>query len=351
MQALVTEPGVAGSARIEDVAEPAVSGAVLVRVVEVGVCGTDREIVAGHFGVAPAHRAALVLGHELLGVVASDGYGFTRGDLVAATVRRSCGHCAACAAGAPDSCLTGDYTERGITSLDGFASELVAELPEHLVPVPARLAAIGVLAEPAAVSARAVRHARAVGDRQPWRPARALVLGNGAIGMLSALLLRLDGLEVWVSGLAPAGSEPAALVGGLGARYVQAQPGAVAAVAGDVGGFDIVLEATGDAEVTASTLGLLGRSGVAVILGIDGRPRDVTIDGRVITVDLVLGNRALIGSVNAHAEDWRAAVDALDTAWDRFGDVVEQFVGLRVPADRFEEALAHRGIKAALTFG
>ena len=123
MQALVTEPGSAGTARIEDVAEPAVSGAVPVRVVEVGVCGTDREIVAGHFGVAPVDRAALVLGHELLGVVASDAHGFNRGDLVSATVRRSCGRCAACAAGAPDSCLTGEYTERGITSLDGFASE------------------------------------------------------------------------------------------------------------------------------------------------------------------------------------------------------------------------------------
>ena len=266
-------------------------------------------------------------------------------------MRRSCGRCVACAAGAPDSCLTGDYTERGITSLDGFASDLVAEPPEHLVPVPARLAPIGVLSEPAAVSARAVRHARAVGERQPWQPARALVLGNGAIGMLSALLLRLEGLEVWVSGLAPAGGEGAALVEGLGARYLEAQPGAVPAAAVDAGGFDVVLEATGDADVTAASLGLLRRSGVAVILGIDGRPRSVAVDGRVLGLDLVLGNRALIGSVNARADDWRAAVAGLDAAWDRFGDVVERFVALRVPADRFADALAYRGIKAALTFG
>jgi threonine dehydrogenase-like Zn-dependent dehydrogenase len=351
MRALVTEPGAAGTARIEDVAEPSVPGGVLLRVVEVGVCGTDREIVAGHFGVAPSGRASLILGHELLGVVERDGHGFARGDLVSATVRRSCGRCVACAAGAPDSCLTGDYTERGITALDGFASELVAELPEHLVPVPARLASIGVLSEPAAVSARAVRHARAVGERQPWRPARALVLGNGAIGMLSALLLRLDGLDVWVSGLAPADSEAAALVAGLGARYVRASAGAVEAAAADAGGFDVVLEATGDAEVMAATLGLLRRSGVAVIVGIDARPREVTIDGHVLGVDVVLGNRALVGSVNAHTDDWRAAVEALDAGWARFGDVLEQFVALRVPADRFEEALVHRGIKATLTFG
>jgi hypothetical protein len=100
----------------------------------------------------------------------------------------------------------------------------------------------------------------------------------------------------------------------------------------------------------ASSLGLLGRSGVAVLLGIDGRPRDVAVDGRVLGMDFVLGNRALIGSVNARADDWHTAVGALDEAWDRFGDVVEQFVGLRVPPDRFPDALAFRGIKAALRF-
>ncbi len=132
--------------------------------------------------------------------------------------RRPCGGRAgtvrACAAGSPDSCLTGDYTERGITALDGFASELVVERPEHLVPVPARLHSIGVLAEPTSVGARAVRHARTVGERQVWRPSRALVLGNGAIGMLSAVQLRLEGLEVWVTGRA-AGRQR---VGGAGRR-------------------------------------------------------------------------------------------------------------------------------------
>ena len=100
----------------------------------------------------------------------------------------------------------------------------------------------------------------------------------------------------------------------------------------------------------AGTLGLLARSGVAVILGIDGRARGVTLDGRVLGVDLVLGNRALIGSVNAHADDWRAAVLALDTAFERHADIVEQFVALRVPPGRFGDALAYRGVKATLAF-
>src|SRR5690349_15192855 len=110
MLALVTEPGRAGTARIAPVPDPPRDrGFILLRTLEVGVCGTDREIVAGHFGVAPRGRATLVLGHELLGEVMIDGHGFRRGDLVAATVRRSCRRCAACEAGSPDACLSGEY--------------------------------------------------------------------------------------------------------------------------------------------------------------------------------------------------------------------------------------------------
>ena len=190
MQALVTQPGVAGSTRVASVPEADGDG-VLIRVLEVGVCGTDREISHGLFGIAPEPGAELVLGHEALGMVERDGHGFTKGDLVTATVRRSCRNCAACADGFPDSCLTGDYIERGITRLNGFACELVVEDPGQLVADPALTGRLGVLAEPASICERALRHARAIGDRQPWELKRALVLGAGAIGTLTSYLLRL----------------------------------------------------------------------------------------------------------------------------------------------------------------
>ena len=127
MLALVTEPGHAHTTRVEDVpAVEAREGEVLLRTLEVGVCGTDHEISEGHFGAPPVDKPLLVLGHESLALVERDGYGFTRGQLVTATVRRSCGHCLACAEESPDSCLTGDYSERGITRLDGYDRELVA---------------------------------------------------------------------------------------------------------------------------------------------------------------------------------------------------------------------------------
>ena len=188
-------------------------GEVLLRTLEVGVCGTDREIAEGLFGAAPEGEASLVLGHESLAVVERDGHGFSRGDLVTATVRRSCGRCIACAEGAPDSCLTGDYRERGITRLHGWARELVAEDPAELVAVPPALGRLGVLSEPTSICARALRHARAIGGRQPWQLERALVLGAGAVGMLSTLLLRLADVEVWTAAREPSNDLRAELAG------------------------------------------------------------------------------------------------------------------------------------------
>jgi glucose 1-dehydrogenase len=349
MQALVVEPGRPHSARVEEVPAPRREpGTVLIRPLEVGVCGTDREIAEGLFGIPPEGSARLVLGHEVLAAVEEDAQGFARGDLVAATVRRSCGRCAACAQGSPDACETGLYVERGITRLDGFAAELVAEAADQLVPVPPGLGRLGVLAEPASICERALRHVRAIGGRQPWSPQRALVLGAGAIGMLATAFLRDVGLEVWTASEEPAGSQKAELVAATGARYVPTGETPVAALAEETGGFDVVIEAAGNAQLMADALGLLRRNGVACLLGIDGRPQQVTVDGRVIAQDVVVQNRVLFGSVNAHRVDWQAAVEGLDRARARWPEALDAFVGLRVPLDRFEDAFAYRGVKATL---
>jgi threonine dehydrogenase-like Zn-dependent dehydrogenase len=349
MEALVVEPGRPHSARVEDVPAPRREpGTVLLRPLEVGVCGTDREIAEGLFGIAPEGAERLVLGHEVLAAVEEDAEGFARGDLVAATVRRSCGRCEACVSGSPDACATGLYLERGITRLDGFAAELVAESADQLVPVPPSLGRLGVLAEPASICERALRHALLIGQRQPWFPRRALVLGAGAIGMLTTTFLRLAGLEVWTASEEPDGSPKAVLVSSTGARYVSTADTPARALAEEVGGFDVVVEAAGDAQLMADALGLLRRNGVACLLGIDGRPQQVTIDGTVLAQDAVVQNRVLFGSVNAHRVDWQAAVTQLDRARERWPEALEAFVGLRVPLDRFEEAFAYRGVKATL---
>jgi glucose 1-dehydrogenase len=350
MQALVTVPQRPHATRVADVPAPAEDPArVLIRPLEVGVCGTDREIDEGLFGAAPEGEETLVLGHELLGVVERDGHGFARGDLVTATVRRSCGHCHACADGAPDACATGDYAEHGITRLHGFAAELAVVPAEHVVAVPEALGRLGVLAEPASICARALRHVHAVGGRQPWQPGRALVLGAGAIGMLCTYFLRLEGMEVWTAALEPAGGGKARLVEASGARYTPVGAEPVAALAAEVGGFDVVIVAAGSAQLSLDALSFLRRGGVACLLGIDGHDQQVSIPGPEIAVEAILGNRALFGSVNANVVDWHAAVDRLDAARRRWPDALDRFVGLRVPLDAYADAFAFPGVKATLT--
>src|SRR5215218_3567097 len=302
MDALVVEPGVAHSARVERVSPPREDG-VRVRVLEIGICGTDREISEGLFGAAPDGEATLVLGHELLGRVDDDGHGFSRGDLVTATVRRSCGRCRACADGSPDACLTGDYAERGITRLHGFAREVVVEDAEQLIPVPRELGRLGVLAEPASVCARAIRHACAIGGRQPWRLERALVIGGGAVGMLATMFLRLGEVDVTTASLEPAN----AVADAVGARYVSAEETPLA----DLGRFDLVVEAAGSAQAMAASLGLLRRGGVACLVGIDPRKQLVALDGLTLGVDTILENRVLFGGVTPPPQTYLAAVAQL----------------------------------------
>jgi glucose 1-dehydrogenase len=348
VQALLTTPGKAHAVRVEDVPEPTGPG-IRLRTLEVGVCGTDREISEGVFGVAPEGERELVIGHEFLGRVEHDGGGFSAGDLVTATVRRGCGHCEACAESSPDACDTGDYTERGITGLHGFAREVVLEDPAALIAVPESLGRHGVLSEPASICARAVRHSLYIGRRQVWRPRRALVIGPGAIGILATYLLRLEGLEVWTAGRRSGGPR-AELVAASGARYVSTEETPLESLRDDVGGFDVVIEAAGDAELMLGVLGLLRRNGVGCLLGLDASKRPVSIDGPVVGIDTVIENRVLFGSVNAHRDDWRAAVAGLEEIRRRWPDALEAMVGLRVAPDRFGEAFDFRGVKATLVF-
>jgi threonine dehydrogenase-like Zn-dependent dehydrogenase len=169
--------------------------------------------------------------------------------------------------------------------------------------------------------------------------------------MLATHVLRLDGLEVWTAARGSAGTDRAALVAASGARYVSTADVPLAALRAEVGGFDLVVEAAGDAQVMLDVLGLLRRNGVGCLLGLDARRRAVTLDGPVVGIDAVLENRVLLGSVNAHPDDWRAAVAALEEIRRRTPDALEAMVGLRVAPDRFAEAFAFDGVKATLVFG
>jgi threonine dehydrogenase-like Zn-dependent dehydrogenase len=174
------------------------------------------------------------------------------------------------------------------------------------------------------------------------------VLGAGSVGSLATFLLRLAGLEVWVASLEPPDDPRAGVIAACGARYGSITDGDLAALREETGGFDLVIEAAGDAQLMADAPALVRRSGIVCLLGIDGRDQRVALDGRVLGVDMILENRVVFGSVNAHASDWRDGVAALDRAQERWPGALEALVTRRVPLDRFEEALDNRGGKATL---
>jgi glucose 1-dehydrogenase len=349
---LVVTPRSPDTMRVEQVRDPAVRAAneILVRTVEVGVCGTDRAIAAGKYGASPPHDDFLVVGHEVVGVVERGNAAIEPGTLVAATVRRPCGHCANCGTGEMDACTTGDFTECGILGLQGFASEYFVETAENLVPIPKRLGRFGVLAEPASICRRGLRHAELIGHRQGWKPMKAVVLGVGAIGMLTVYMLRLAGCDTWAMARGPETSERARLVRVAGGAYVSTSEVSLSELSAEIGGADLIMESAGNAELVAEAFAALAPNGVLCLRGIDANRRRLTLPSTVLGDDLVLGNRAVFGSTNAGRPDWISGVAALEAILERWPDALGEIVGRTVSPDRFKEALDFDGVKATLAF-
>jgi threonine dehydrogenase-like Zn-dependent dehydrogenase len=336
MRALTVIPGRAGSARIDDVAEPDVrEGAVLLETLAVGVCGTDLEIVAGAYGWAPQGKARLVLGHEALGRVleAPPRSGFKAGDLAVGIVRHPDPvPCPNCRVGEWDMCRNGRYTERGIKEIDGFCRERFRAEPAFLVPVPSRLGLHAVLTEPASVLAKAWDHIERIGERATWRPRRCLVTGAGPIGLLAALMGRQRGLEVDVVDRVTSGPKPE-LVGAIGANY---HTGPIAALAKAA---DVVVECTGVGQLVFDILQHVPPDAITCLTGISSGGRPVQADFSVLNKTMVLENGVLFGSVNANARHYEAAVAALAEADpDWLGRVVSR----KVPLEDWEDALKRR---------
>jgi threonine dehydrogenase-like Zn-dependent dehydrogenase len=334
VQALTVEPGRADSARLEQIDEPRGPDGVLVELLEVGICGTDREILSGRSGQAPPGRSRLVLGHESLGrVLESRDRGLVPGDLVAALVRHpDPAPCASCAAGEWDMCENGGYTEHGIKALDGFCTERVRLAPEFLVPLDPELADVGVLVEPASVVAKAWEHIDWIVRRSAWRPRRVLVTGAGPIGLLAALLAHQRGYEIHVIDRATSGPKPD-LVAGLGAAY---HTGDVSRACADP---DITLECTGAGELVLQALSNAGRNGIVCLTGVSSGGRTLPVNTVRLNRELVLENNVVFGTVNANRRHYQAAAQALARAERSW---LERLITRRVPIDRWREALTRQ---------
>jgi threonine dehydrogenase-like Zn-dependent dehydrogenase len=348
MRALTVEPGIANSARLDDVPQPPLSdGAVLVRTLTLGVCGTDREIVAGDYGAAPPGQKRLVIGHESLGRVqeAPADSGFTSGDLVVGIVRRPDPvPCSFCAVGEWDMCRNGRYTERGIKERNGYGSDFFRIEPEFLIKVDPSLGMNGVLVEPTSIVAKAWDHIERIGRRsRGWQPKTLLVTGAGPIGLLAAMIGAQRGLEVHV----------------LDHQENPAKQGIVSELGGtlhlgripDLDGLkpDVLMECSGAPSVVRDAFGRTAPAGIVCLIGVSAPGHDLDVDIGEVNRTMVLDNDTVFGSVNANRQHYQDAVAALQRADKNW---LDRLITRRVPVERWTQALVRQpgDIKVVVDF-
>ncbi len=336
MHALTVDPDTPGSACLAEMHVPRPeAGALLVRSLEVGICGTDAEILAGKYGKAPRDAQKLIIGHECIGVVeeAPPESAFKAGDFVTPIVRRPDPvPCLSCAAGEWDMCRNGLYTECGIKEQQGFCAEYFVCEEDFLVGVDAAVASVGVLLEPLSIVAKAWEQIERIGGRAYWAPRRVLITGAGPVGLLAALLGRQRGLEVHVLDRESAGVKPA-LVRALGAEFhVTSNASHVLAEVVP----DIVLECTGASEVVLDVVTSNARSAVVCLVGVSSAGRRIPVDVGALNRSIVLENDVVFGTVNANRRHYDLATEALksaDTTW------LAALITRRVPIGRWQDAL------------
>ena len=354
MRAVAVTPKKPGSARQVELPIPtAARDMAVMRVLEVGIDGTDMEINQGLYGEPPPGSDFLVIGHEALSVVDAVGEGvsgFKLGDLVVSTVRRP-DDCPNCDAGESDMCLYGNYTERGIKGAHGYMSEYYSEVPAFMVKIPPALRPFAVLLEPLSIVEKATFQAWKIQERMLWEPKRAVVLGAGSIGILGTILLRLRGLEVHVYAKTATDSVQARILSGLGANYQSVDDHPVTGIRAELGQVDFILEATGNSAVAFQAMAQVGTNAVLCLTGISAGNRSIEIPADVINLDMVLGNRLTFGSVNANRRYFEMGVRHFQQAERQWPGIFERLITRRVPFADFRSALDRRpeDIKTLLT--
>jgi glucose 1-dehydrogenase len=354
MKAIVVKPGAKDSIHMRDMPDPAFRpDEVAVKMLRVGLCGTDDEINQGLYGKPPDGSEFLILGHENFGIVEAVGRkvkGFRPGDFVVSTVRRPCGHCYPCNHGDNDMCLTGEYTERGIMRRHGFMAERYVESPRWLNRIPKALKDVAVLLEPMSIVEKGVDESYLLQRRLPWKPRTGLVLGAGPVGLLAAAVLRARGLDTHVVAREPAGDVRARMVAKLGATYHSVAKQSLLDAGAELPPVDLAIEATGAATVVFTAMRMLGRNAVLCLLSVTGGSQTAVEPIAAINELLVLGNRVVFGSVNANPRHFAMGIKDLGLIERKWPGVLQQLITERLPWEQYRLWFGQKraGIKTTL---
>jgi glucose 1-dehydrogenase len=352
MKAILLKPHTQ-TLHIENVEEPQIKRPydVKMKVLQVGICGTDREEASGGRADAPKGETELIIGHEMTGLVIEVGpkvQSVRPGDHAVISVRRGCNRCLPCKEDCYDLCETGLYTERGIKELHGFQSEFVLDEEKYVFKVPPLIKEIAVLTEPTTVVEKAIevacriQTARLPGEKDPekWLTGKnVLVAGLGPIGLLAAMVLSIRGAKVWGLDVVDPNSARPTILKGMGGRYIKSSESALQNFSGECKQLDMVLEAAGIAKLNFDLMKLLGNNGIYALTGVPGNEKPFTVDGGPLMCQMVLKNQVIVGSVNASLSHFKKAIDDLEKAEKTWKGLIQKLITSRTPYSRFEKAI------------
>ncbi len=331
MKAIVITPKKQYSARVIEMSKPiAKEDEVLVKVLEAGVCTTDREIYEGQYGEPPPGEDFLVMGHESLGVVESVGSkvgDLQKGDYVVRTVRTPCPeYCPNCRRGEQDHCQNDTFAEIGIKELHGIMTEFYADSPKNLVKVGKEHKDVGVLLEPLSFSVKAVRQSKRIQHaKMYWELKKALVFGAGPIGLLETFILRSEGVATDVVARSKKGNYKSEIVQKLGGNYYSIDE------LDQLGKYDLVIECSGHSENVTKGLEHLNKNGILCSTSITGGNRMETINADKRNIDRILGSRTNFGAVNSNYKDYVEGVRLFSVFESKWPGLLQKLVTKRVP--------------------
>ncbi len=300
-----------------------------IKILENGICGTDREIVNGQLNATalPYGYDYLILGHEAIGTVEEDGVIFKKGDLVMPVNRRGCGKCLNCLIGRPDFCETGNFIEAGIKGMHGFMSEYIYDDENFLIKVPDNIKDIAILAQPLSDLEKSVEEIINIQKRMLWtcndstfHCRRAMVIGSGTIGILFSLLLKTYGFDITITNKRPASDNELNIFNMANIKYYNSGNGYNFATSS----FDLIIEASGsDADVISDTIGFLKNNGIFGLFGFI-RSGELKL-GSGILQNLVSKSIAIVGLINGQKPHFEMAMNHL-IQWKHEYQGIEKFL-------------------------
>ncbi len=348
MKAIAVKPGTPNSVHQREIPAPSLDkypkgDGVLVKVLKVGVDATDREINEALYGNPPPGDDYLVIGHECFGRVEAVGPKVRTvkpGDYVTATVRRPGGSIYD-QIGTYDMTSEETYYERGINLLHGYMTEYFVDAEEYIVRVPQGLKHLHVLMEPMSCAAKAIHQAFEAQRRmRVWRPKRAFVMGAGQIGLLSTLVLRLRGIEVYTLARAAGPHLKSEIVEGMEASYVATSQTSLSELTKKVGKPDLIIDATGSSKLAFEAMQVLGHNGVLVWTSITGGKNVTEVPSDKVNIEWVLGNKLLVASVNANREHFESGIKDLALGEVMYPGVLQKILTNPVKGlDQYQEMM------------